>query len=58
MMSQYAALSSIVFMIGFVCLFDLRHQRRRLCRLLASVRLMSTQELDQIRKIQSACEES
>jgi hypothetical protein len=32
-MSHYAALYAIDFMIGFVCLFDLRHQRHRLCRL-------------------------
>jgi hypothetical protein len=44
-------------MIGFVCLFDLRHQRHRLGRLLASVVLMTPAEVDLIRKIQSAGED-
>ena len=57
-MPHYAALLSIVFMMGFVWLFNLRHERRRLCRLFASVALMTPQELDWIRQIQSACEES
>jgi hypothetical protein len=57
-MSHYAALESIVFMIGFVCLFNFRHERHRLSRLLASVGLMTPQELDLIRKIQMACEVS
>jgi hypothetical protein len=56
-MSHYAALYSIVFMIGFVCLFDLRHQRHRLCRLLDSLVLMTPAEVDLIRKIQLAGEE-
>ena len=56
-MSHYAALQSIVFMMSVVWLFDLRHQRHRLRRLLASVTLMTPQELDWIRQIQSACEE-
>jgi hypothetical protein len=57
-MSHYASLYSIVFMIGFVCVFDLRHQRQRLCRLFASVILMTPDELDRIRRIQSACLEA
>lgn len=56
-MSHYAALYSIVFMIGFVYLFDFRHQRHRLCRLLASVVLMTPTEVDLIRKIQASSEE-
>jgi hypothetical protein len=56
-MSHYAALDSIVFMIGFVCVFDLRHQRLRLSRLLASASLMTPEELARIRMIWSACEE-
>ena len=56
-MLHYAALHSIVFMVGFVYVFDRRHQRHRLCRLLASAVLMTPQELDAIRRIQSACEE-
>ena len=57
-MSHYAALNSIVFMIGFVYLFDLRHHRDWLCRLFDSVMLMSPKELDLIRKIQVAGEEA
>jgi hypothetical protein len=56
-MSHYATLYSIVFMIGFVHLFDRRHQRRRFWRLLASVVLMTPEEVDVIRKIQLADEE-
>jgi len=57
-MSHYAALHSIVFMIGFVAVFDLHHQRRRFKRLLASITLMTPEEVDQIRRIQSACSEA
>jgi len=57
-MSHYAALHSIVFMMGFVYMFDLRHHRHRLCRLFDSVMLMTPQELDLIRKIQLAGEEA
>jgi len=57
-MSHFAALHSIVFMIGFVSMFDLRHRRRRLQRLLASITLMTPEELDRIRRIQSACAEA
>ena len=57
-MSHYAALESIVFMVGFVCLFDFRHERHRLSGLLASLGLMTPQELDLIRKIHLACKEA
>lgn len=57
MMTHYAALYSIVFMIGFVCVFDLRHQRVRFWRMFTSTALMSAGELDQIRIIRSACDE-
>jgi CMP-2-keto-3-deoxyoctulosonic acid synthetase len=56
MMSHYAALYSIVFMIAFVCTFDLRHQRLRFYRLFTSASLMTSEELDQLRMIWSACE--
>jgi hypothetical protein len=57
-MPHYAAfLQSIVFMIGFVWLFDRQHQRHRLHRLFATAALM-TQELDWIRRIQAACEDA
>ena len=57
-MSHYAALFSIVFMIGFVCLFDLQHQHRRLRWLFASSTLMTPEEVDLIRKIHLAGEEA
>ena len=57
-MTHYAALFSIVFMIGFVSMFDVSHKRRRLCRLIASVTLMTDDELERIRRIQSACLEA
>jgi hypothetical protein len=56
-MSHYTILSSIVFRIGLVYLFDRRHQRHRFWRLLASVMLMTPEEVDMIRKIQSAGQE-
>lgn len=58
MMSHYAALYSIIFMISFVGVFDLRHRRRRLCRLIDSITLMTSDELERIRKIQAACLEA
>lgn len=57
-MSHYAALQSIVFMIGFVSVFELRHQRQRFWHRFISVALMTPVELVQIRKIQTACEEA
>ncbi|HTS64964.1 MAG TPA: hypothetical protein VMH28_23230 [Candidatus Acidoferrales bacterium] len=57
-MSHFAALQSIVFMIGFVYTFEIRHSRNRLSQLLASIVLMSPDELDLIRKIQLAGEDA
>ena len=57
-MSQYAALYSIVFMIGFVHLFDLRHQGHRFYRRFDTLALMTSAELDRIRQIRLACEEA
>ena len=57
-MEHYAALFSLVCMIAFVAVFDLRHHRQRLQRLWQSITLMSPEELDQIRSIWSACEEA
>ena len=56
-MSHYAALCALVFMIGFVSVFDVQHQRRRFRRLFESFALMSSDELDRIRRIQAACVE-
>ena len=57
-MPHFAALNSIVFMIGFVYLFDVLHRRRRFFKLFASMMLMSDQEVDRIRRIQAACAEA
>ena len=57
-MSHYAALLSVVFMISFVSLFDVRHKRQRFWQMFTSVALMSPEQVDQIRKIQSACREA
>jgi hypothetical protein len=60
-MEHFAALYSIVFMIGFVCVFDLRHirnRRNRFLRMFLTAGLMTTNDLDQIRKIQLACNEA
>jgi hypothetical protein len=56
-MSHFAALYSIVFMIGFLCLFDLRHSRIRFYRFFTTTALMGPDELDVLRRIQLACSE-
>ncbi len=56
-MEHFAALFSLVCMMAFVALFDLRRHRQKFLRLWSSVTLMSTDELEQIRTIWSACEE-
>jgi hypothetical protein len=56
-MSHFAALYSLVFMIGFVGLFDLRHTRIRFYRLFTSKALMNADELDLLHRIQLACAE-
>jgi hypothetical protein len=56
-MEQVAALFSLVCMMAFVALFDLRRHRQKLVRLWSSVTLMSVDELEQIRTIWSACGE-
>ncbi len=56
-MSHYYALFSVIFMIGFVCLFDCMHVEKwnaRFCR----DRLLSREEIDQLRKVLLACQES
>jgi hypothetical protein len=56
-MSHFAALHSIIYMIGFVCLFDLRHARARFYRLFTTNALMNADELNTLRRIQLACAE-
>jgi hypothetical protein len=57
-MEHYCALSSIIFMMSFVFLFDGSHQRKRLVRLFQSLNLYSKDELDQVRAIWTACQET
>jgi hypothetical protein len=56
-MSHYYALLSVIFMIGFVGLFDCMHVDKwntRFCK----DRLLSREEIDQLRKVLLACQES
>jgi len=55
-MPQYSALLSIVFMMVFVLLFDRTHWRRLQARW--NINLFSSEELDRVLRIWSACQES
>jgi len=55
-MANYMALFSIVFTMSFVVLFDDVHRRNRCNRVLSS--LLSRDELDRLRTIWEACQES
>ena len=57
-MQHYCALSSIIYMMGFVMVFESSHHRKRLERLFRSVNLFSPDELDQVRAIWAACQET
>jgi hypothetical protein len=57
-MQQYYALSSIIFGMSFVFLFDSTHHRKRLQRIFQSLNLYSKDELDQVRAIWAACQET
>jgi hypothetical protein len=55
-MSQYFALLSIVFMMGFVMVFDKVHLKRRNGRFWETG-VLSRQEVDRLIRILSACQE-
>jgi hypothetical protein len=55
-MSRYFALLSIVFMMGFVMMFDKVHFERRNSRFW-NTGLLSRQEVDRLVRILSACQE-
>jgi len=55
-MSRYFALLSIVFMMGFVMVFDKVHLERRNDRLWKTG-LLTRQEVDRLVRILSACQE-
>ncbi len=57
-MEHYCALWSIVFMMGFVMVFDGSHHRKRIDRLFRSVNLFTQDELNQVRAIWAACQEN
>jgi hypothetical protein len=56
-MAHHFALSSIIFMMGFVMTFDNIHHRNRLNRLWSSITLLSVDEVDRLRAIWSACQD-
>ena len=53
-MNGHFALLSIVYMMGFVYLFDSMHCRHKLC----VPNLISTEELDRIQAIWFACQDT
>jgi hypothetical protein len=57
-MQHYCALSSIVFMMSFVIVFEGSHHRKRLERLFRSLNFFSQDELSQVRAIWAACQET
>jgi hypothetical protein len=57
-MLNYWALYSVVFMMGFVVVFDAFHRRKRLIRLFTTVNFLTTEEVDQLRAIWVACQDS
>jgi len=57
-MQHYFALLSIVFMMSFVIVFEGSHHRKKLQRLFCSLNLISTDEMNQVRAIWAACQES
>jgi hypothetical protein len=56
-MSRYFALLSIVFMMGFVMVFDKVHLENRNARFCLTG-VLSRQEVDQLLRILMACQES
>lgn len=54
-MNQFYALLSMVFMIGFVLVFDRVHRAGFISRF-CNTNLMSTDEVDQLLRISMACE--
>jgi hypothetical protein len=56
-MTHFFALWSIVFMMGFVVTFDNIHYKGRVKRVLSSLTLLSSDEVDQMRAIWCACQD-
>lgn len=57
-MPNFCALYSIVFMMGFVIVYDGLHTRNRLLRLFRSVSLLSSDEVNRLQAIWAACQDS
>ncbi|HUA59830.1 MAG TPA: hypothetical protein VML19_13810 [Verrucomicrobiae bacterium] len=57
-MAHYCALYSIVFMMGFVSVFDSFHRRKRFVRMLGSIQFLTVDEVCQLRAIWDACQDS
>ena len=57
MAAQYALLS-LIYMIGFVILFDRFRYKRKLVHWLRSSKLMDQREVEQIQAILTACQEN
>jgi hypothetical protein len=55
--TEYFALLSIVFMVDFVLLFDRMHFKTGKARF-CNTGLLDEQDIDRIRRIWSACQES
>jgi hypothetical protein len=58
MPTNYYALFSIVFTMGFVVVFDGLHQKNRLGRMLRSINFFSSEEVSQMQAIWEACQDS
>lgn len=57
-MSQYSALFSVVYMIGFVLVFDRFHWRRKYTWKFWAPNLMSQNESEQVLRILAASQDS
>ena len=56
-MTQYCSLLSVVFMMGFVLVFDRVHQERRDSKFCA-LNLLGSQDVSRILQILAACEDN
>jgi hypothetical protein len=57
-MTHYCALWSMVFMMGFVMVFDNVHWRKKFNRLFCSKNLLSQDELNHLLTVWTACQDS
>jgi hypothetical protein len=56
-MTHDSALFSLVFMMGFVVVFENSHSRRRSSRILRSINFLSSDEISRLQAIWQACQE-